>query len=70
MTNCQNFARISKKLRKIIMAQVPENIGCENPECIAKDECKRQVIAKNGTAVEIKKFGGTPTKKCGKFLEK
>ncbi|WP_434636790.1 hypothetical protein MLC35_09805 [Sulfurimonas sp. NW7] len=52
------------------MAQVPEDIGCENKECIAKDECKRQVIAKNGTAREIREFGGTVTKKCGKFLEK
>jgi hypothetical protein len=52
------------------MAQVPENIGCENAECIAKDECKRQVIAKNGTAVQIKEFGGTAAKKCGKFLPK
>jgi len=52
------------------MAQVPENIGCNTPDCIVKDECKRQVIAKNGTAVEIKSFGGTPTKKCGKFLAK
>jgi len=50
------------------MAQVAENIGCQNKECIAKDECKRQVIAKNGTAVEIREFGGTATKKCGKFL--
>jgi len=52
------------------MAQVPEDIGCENSECIAKDECKRQVIAKNGTAREIKEFGGTSTKKCGKFIQK
>jgi hypothetical protein len=50
------------------MAQVAENIGCENKECIAKDECKRQVIAKDGTAVEIQVFGGTAQKKCGKFL--
>jgi len=50
------------------MAQVPENIGCDNQECIAKDECKRQVIAKAGAAVEVKTFGGTPDKKCGKFL--
>jgi hypothetical protein len=50
------------------MAQVPENVGCENKECIAKDECKRQVIVKNGTAVKIQEFGGTATKKCGKFL--
>ncbi len=52
------------------MAQVPENIGCLNERCIAKDECKRQVIAKNGTAIEIREFGGTETKKCGKFLQK
>ena len=52
------------------MAQVPANIGCENLECIAKDECNRQVIAKNGTAVEIRTFGGTADKKCGKFIQK
>ena len=52
------------------MAQVAENIGCENSECIAKDDCKRQVIVKNNTAVEIKTFGGTADKKCGKFLQK
>jgi len=50
------------------MAQVPENIGCKNSECIQKDECNRQVIAKNGTAVEIKSFGGTAQKGCGKFI--
>jgi len=52
------------------MAQLPENIGCLNEKCIAKDECKRQVVAKNGTAVKIQEFGGTETKKCGKFLQK
>ena len=52
------------------MAQVPENIGCENEECIAKDDCKRQVIVKDGTAVEIREFGGNATKKCGKFIQK
>ncbi len=52
------------------MAQVPENIGCLNERCIATDECKRQVIAKNGTAVEIREFGGNETKKCGKFIQK
>ncbi len=50
------------------MAQVAENIGCQNKECIAKDECKRQFIVKNKTAVTIKEFGGTAEKKCGKFL--
>ncbi len=52
------------------MAKIPENIGCENAQCVAKDECKRQMIAKNGTAVKIEVFGGTAEKKCGKFLEK
>jgi hypothetical protein len=52
------------------MAQVPENVGCENKECIVKDDCKRQVIAKNGTAAEIREFGGTAVKKCGKFIQK
>ncbi len=52
------------------MAQVPEDIGCKNEKCIAKDECKRQVIAKNGTAREIKEFSGTEVKKCGKFIQK
>ena len=52
------------------MAQLPENIGCENPNCIAKDECKRQVVAKSGLAVEVRSFGGTAEKKCGKFLAK
>ena len=50
--------------------QVPEDVGCQNPRCIAKDECHRQVIAKDGTAREIKEFGGTESKKCGKFLPK
>ena len=52
------------------MAGFPENIGCKNPDCIAKDECKRQVIAKDGSVVEIRIFGGTAEKQCGKFLEK
>jgi len=52
------------------MAQVPANIGCENSECIAKDECSRQVIVKNGKAVEIRAFGGSADKKCGKFIQK
>ena len=59
-----------RKTKDVIVAQVPENIGCNNPECIAKDECKRQVIARDKTAVEVKSFGGTAEKKCGKFLAK
>ena len=52
------------------MAQVPADIGCLNEKCIAKDECKRQVIAKNGTAREIHEFNGSEAKKCGKFIQK
>ena len=50
--------------------QVPENIGCDNQECVAKDICKRNEIYQNKTAVAVKTFSGTPEKKCGKFLEK
>jgi hypothetical protein len=53
-----------------VMAGFPTNIGCKNPDCVAKDECKRQVIAKDGSAVEVRIFGGTPEKQCGKFLSK
>ena len=52
------------------MAQVPADVGCLNEECIAKDECSRQVIAKNKTARVIQEFGGSATKKCGKFIQK
>jgi len=47
---------------------VPEDIGCKNSKCIKIDECKRAFIYKNGTAKEIKSFGGTPEKGCGKFI--
>jgi hypothetical protein len=60
-----NFKKHGEK-----MAQVPEDIGCVNPDCIAKNDCKRQVIAKDKTAREIQEFGGTASKKCGKFIQK
>ncbi len=50
------------------MAKVPENVGCKNSECIKKDECKRQAIHRDGSAVEVKVFGGTKEKGCGKFI--
>ncbi len=50
------------------MAKVPEDVGCENQECIQKDECKRNLIAKKGIAREVKTFGGTAKKGCGKFI--
>lgn len=52
------------------MAQVPSDVGCLNEVCIAKDECQRQVIAKDNTAREIQEFGGSEVKKCGKFIQK
>jgi hypothetical protein len=51
------------------MAKVPEDVGCENDICKEKDNCMRNLIAKNGTAREVKTFGGTEEKGCGKFIE-
>ena len=50
------------------MAQVPEDVGCENNICFEKDNCKRNLIAKEKTAREVKTFGGTEEKGCGKFI--
>ena len=52
------------------MPRVPEDVGCLNEICIVKDDCKRQVIAKDGTARDIQEFGGTEVKKCGKYIQK
>ncbi|WP_456322676.1 hypothetical protein [Hydrogenimonas sp.] len=52
------------------MPKVPEDVGCDNQECKEKDNCKRNEIAKNGKAREVKRFGGTPEKRCGKFIPK
>jgi hypothetical protein len=49
---------------------VPEDIGCSNMECVKSPECQRTVIYENNTAREVKKFGGTPDKGCGKFIPK
>ena len=32
--------------------------------------CQRTVIYEDGSAREVKSFGGTPTKGCGKFIPK
>jgi len=50
------------------MAQVAEDIGCSNEECVEAPNCHRKVIYENGTAREVKSFGGTPQKGCGKFI--
>jgi hypothetical protein len=52
------------------MAAVPEDIGCSNEQCVEAPNCQRTVIYENGTAREVKSFGGTPEKGCGKFLPK
>ncbi len=50
------------------MAKVPEDVGCNNQECFEKDNCNRNKIAREGKAREVKTFGGTPEKGCGKFI--
>jgi hypothetical protein len=52
------------------MAQVPEDIGCNNEKCVEAPNCQRTVIFENGTAREVKCFGGSEAKGCGKFLAK
>ncbi len=52
------------------MPKADENIGCENEICKEKDNCKRQEIAKNKTAKEIRTFGGTKEKGCKNFIPK
>ena len=47
---------------------VPENVGCSNEVCVDSPKCERTVIWKNKTAVEVKCFGGTEAKGCGKFI--
>jgi len=64
----KNYDTISKN-QENSMAQVPEDVGCNNEACIAKDECKRFKIAKENSAREVQTFSGTEVKKCGKFLQ-
>jgi len=52
------------------MAVVPEDVGCRNEECVESPNCQRTVIYNNKTAREVKSFGGTAVKGCGKFLPK
>ncbi len=49
---------------------VPADVGCNNEECVEAPNCQRTVIYENGTAREVKCFGGTASKGCGKFLPK
>ena len=51
------------------MSKVPEDVGCNNTDCIKNEkECNRAKIAREGKAREIKSFGGTAEKGCGKFI--
>jgi len=47
---------------------VAEDIGCNNMTCVEGPKCERKAIYENGTAREVKSFGGTPEKGCGKFI--
>jgi hypothetical protein len=47
---------------------VPEDVGCKNLNCIKTKECNRAEIYRKQKAREVKSFGGTPEKGCGKFL--
>ena len=49
---------------------VPEDVGCSNDVCVDAPKCERTVIYENGTAREVKRFGGTESKGCGKFIPK
>ncbi len=49
---------------------MPKDVGCENSICVQTEECERQVIYTNGTAREVRKFGGTELKGCGKYIPK
>lgn len=49
---------------------VAKDIGCSNMECVEATKCERTVIYENGTAREVKSFGGTEDKGCGKFIPK
>ncbi len=52
------------------MPAVPKDVGCSNEECVEAPNCQRTVIYEDKTAREVKCFGGTADKGCGKFLEK
>lgn len=47
---------------------VPEDVGCSNDVCVDAPKCERTVIYEKGTAREVKSFGGTESKGCGKFI--
>jgi len=47
---------------------VPEDVGCRNEVCVDAPKCQRRVIYENGTAREVKSFGGSPDKGCRKFI--
>jgi hypothetical protein len=61
---------LSYKNYKGVIMSVPADVGCSNEECVEAPNCQRTVIYENGTAREVKCFGGTPSKGCGKFLPK
>ena len=49
---------------------VAKDVGCSNMECIDAPKCERTAIFENGTAIGVKRFGGSAQKGCGKFISK
>lgn len=47
-----------------------KDVGCTNEKCKESSNCQRTVIYENGTAREVKSFGGTSEKGCGSFMPK
>ena len=47
---------------------VPEDVGCSNDVCVDAPKCQRTVIFEDKSAREVKSFGGTEAKGCGKFI--
>jgi hypothetical protein len=47
---------------------VAEDIGCSNMKCVEASKCERTAMYGKGTAREVKSFGGTEHKGCGKFI--
>ena len=64
----QQYGR--KTSRKGSKMAVTKEIGCNNVQCFEASKCERTVMYENGTALEVKSFGGTAEKGCGKFIPK
>jgi hypothetical protein len=48
-------------------SKVPQ--PCDNKDCMKSEECQRFKLYLNGVS-GYKTFNGSPTKACGKFIQK